>query len=298
MSKVTIFSAPKPFSDPHINTIQLNAVRSWKKLGSDAEVVLIGDESGIKETADILDVQHIPNVQVNDLGTPLISSIFTLARQVSTHDLLIYLNADILLLPETLEVIQQIHQLKADFLIVGRRWDLDITREIIFDQDWSSEIRIRTEKEGVLQSPTAMDYFVFPKILYQDIPPFAVGRAGWDNWMIYHGMSQDWPVIDATPSLMVIHQNHDYRHLPDGAPHYDLEESHHNVALGGGMRNSFDLVDVPYIFKNGKISHKMPSVARFLRKLERIVTPSERKGWRWTVTRILKKTQRKLSKDW
>ena len=91
-------------------------MRSWKKLGSDAEVVLIGDESGIKETADILDVQHIPNVQVNDLGTPLISSIFSLARQVSTHDFLIYLNADILLLPESLEVIQQIHQLKAKFL--------------------------------------------------------------------------------------------------------------------------------------------------------------------------------------
>lgn len=297
MSKVTIFSAPKPFSDPHINTIQLNAVRSWKMLGPGVEILLIGDEPGIKETAGILDVQHIPNVRVNNLGTPLISSIFSLARQASTQDLLIYLNADILLLPETMEVIQKIHKLKKEFLIVGRRWDLDITAEITFDSDWSNDMKIRVEKEGKLQSSAAMDYFVFPKHLYQDIPPFAVGRAGWDNWIIYHGMSQDWPVIDATPSLMIIHQNHDYRHLPDGAPHHDLEESHHNVTLGGGMRNTFDLVDIFLMFKDGRISHKTPSVGRFLRKLERIVTPSEREGWRWIITRILKKAQRKFSKD-
>jgi len=259
---------------------------------------LIGDESGIKETADILDVQHIPNVQINDLGTPLISSIFSLARQVSTHDLLIYLNADILLLPETMEVIQKIQQMKKEFLIVGRRWDLDITREITFDSDWANEIRIQIEKEGKLQSPAAMDYFIFPRHLFQDIPSFAVGRAGWDNWMIYHGMSQDWSVIDVTPSLMIIHQNHDYKHLPDGAPHYDLEESHHNVMLGGGIRHTYDLVDIPLIFENGKISHKKPSIGRALRKLERIVTPPERKGRRWLIALVLRKIQRKISKDW
>ena len=119
MSKITIFSAPKPFSDPHINIIQLNAVRSWKTLEPDAEVVLLGSEYGIKEAAENLDVRHIPNVQVNNLGTPLVNSIFSLARQASTHELLLYINSDILLLPETLEVIQKIHQLKKEFLIVG-----------------------------------------------------------------------------------------------------------------------------------------------------------------------------------
>jgi len=54
MSNITIFTAPKPFSDPHINIIQRNAVRSWKMLGPDAEVLLIGDENGIKEEALII----------------------------------------------------------------------------------------------------------------------------------------------------------------------------------------------------------------------------------------------------
>ncbi len=133
MSNITIFTAPKAFSDPHINIIQRNAVRSWKMLGPDAEILLIGDESGIKEEARHLGVGHIPDVEVNSLGTPLVSSIFSLARHASTSDHLIYLNADIILLPDTLKIIQQINQGNEDFLIVGRRWDLDLNSEIAFN---------------------------------------------------------------------------------------------------------------------------------------------------------------------
>ena len=49
MSTITIFSTPKSFSDPHINMIQRNAIRSWKQLGDVVEVLLIGDEPGLRE---------------------------------------------------------------------------------------------------------------------------------------------------------------------------------------------------------------------------------------------------------
>ncbi len=233
MSNITIFTAPKPFSDPHINIIQRNAVRSWKMLGPDAEVFLIGDESGIKEEARHLGVGHIPDVEVNSLGTPLVSSIFSLARHASTSDHLIYLNADIILLPDTLKVIQQINQGHEDFLIVGRRWDLDVNSEIAFNANWANELKSRAVNQGKIHGPAAMDYFVFPKHLYQEIPPFAIGRAGWDNWMIYHGMQQPWQVIDATPAMMVIHQNHDYNHLPGGKPHYRSRRVQSECGFGG-----------------------------------------------------------------
>jgi hypothetical protein len=298
MSEVTVFSAPKPFLDPHIKIIQRNAVRSWKELGFDVEVILIGDDPGIREAALDLDVNHIPGVEVNQLGTPLINSIFSLARKASTSELLLYINADIILMPGAMQVIMDVHQKKKEFLLVGRRWDLDISGEITFANNWSDRIKGRIEEDGRLQTPHAMDYFIFPRHLYQEIPPFAVGRAGWDNWMVYHGIKQAWPVIDATAPLLIVHQNHDYAHLPDGAPHYNLEESHKNVSLAGGIRNTYDLVDVPWYLKNGRILRKKISFVRFLRKMERIITPSERKGWRWKVTSILKRTQRKLSKDW
>ena len=51
MAFLTIFTAPKPFTNPHINIIQRNAIQSWMRL-KDVEVLLIGDEAGIPEAAE------------------------------------------------------------------------------------------------------------------------------------------------------------------------------------------------------------------------------------------------------
>ncbi len=46
MAFLTIFTAPKPFTDPHIKIIQRNAIQSWMHL-QDVTVMLIGDEPGL-----------------------------------------------------------------------------------------------------------------------------------------------------------------------------------------------------------------------------------------------------------
>ena len=78
MTLLTIFSAPKPFTDPHIAIIQRNAIGSWMRL-PETEVFLVGEESGMAETAREFGVRHLPNVARNPEGTPLVSSIFSLA---------------------------------------------------------------------------------------------------------------------------------------------------------------------------------------------------------------------------
>ncbi len=296
MTNVTIFTAPKAFTDPHINIIQRNAIRSWKDLGQRVEILLIGDEEGMKQAAAEIGVRHIPGVDRNEFGTPLVSSVFNLARKEASHEMLIYLNSDIILLPRCLEVLDEILQLEDEFLLVGQRWNLDIKHEMDFPVNWQEEIMSQIKMEGILSAVTAMDYFIFPRHLFQEIPPFAIGRAGWDNWMIYHAVQQPWPVIDITPSHKVVHQNHDYMHLPGGVPHYKLEESRQNVSLSGGIRTTFDLLDVDLTYENGTIHKKPISVQRILRKLERMVMPEDTQGWLWQVTRILRKTRRKISK--
>jgi hypothetical protein len=296
MSTITLFSTPKPFTDPHINIIQRNAIRSWKNLGPDVDVLLIGDESGLEKAAGDIGVKFIPDVERNAFGTPLVNSIFNQARESSNGEILLYINADIILLPEVLDVISEVRKLEEDFLIVGRRWDLSITEEIDFSSSWIQNITNSLKEDGKLRAPTAIDYFIFPRQLYKEIPPFAIGRAGWDNWMIFFGMGQPWPVVDATPSLRVVHQNHDYSHLPGGKPHYDLEESNMNVTLSGGMKSLYDLLDVNLVYKNGRIQPKRFSVPRGLRKLERLVIPDQKEGWRWSITRILRKSRKRISK--
>ncbi len=294
MIEITIFTAPKPFTDPHINIIQRNAIQSWKSLGSQVEVLLVGDEDGMAEAASDLGVIQLPDVAKNDLGTPLVNSIFSAARQASQTELYIYTNADIIFTAEILSIIASIRKIKKEFLLVGQRWDLDVEKRIDFSGPWQSELRRQVAESGYLKSQTAMDYFIFTKGLYQEIPPFAIGRAGWDNWMIFQALQEKWPVIDITPDYQVIHQNHDYRHLPGGKIHYDLEESHQNVMLGGGIQKTYDLLDVNRIFDRNRIRIRPLSIRKILRLLERRIIPEQQEGLRWRLTVILRKTRKRI----
>ncbi|MCJ7717699.1 MAG: hypothetical protein MUO54_14430 [Anaerolineales bacterium] len=295
MTKLTIFATPKPFTDPHIELIQQNAIGSWMQLGKDVEVVLVGDEEGYSEIVDKYKLTHLPHVTRNEWGTPQIDSIFAQARRVSQNNLLVYLNADIILTPEFVTSIQDIYHIEERFLVVGRRWDLRVEKEINFEGNWAVELEQKVQDQGKLHNHTAIDYFVFPREIFTDIPPFAIGRAGWDNWMVYHAIKQGWIVIDITPTVIVIHQEHDYAHLPEGKPHFDLDESSHNVNLGGGFTKAYDLLDVNWELSKGRIRKVQLTLPRLLRKLERSVMPTTKEGWRWSLTRIFRKLRRMVS---
>ncbi len=295
---VTIFTAPKPFTDPHINTIQRNAIQSWMHLGDGVQILLVGQEEGLEEVAEEFNLAYLPDVERNEWGTPLVNSIFQLARGASLAPVLVYVNADILLLPEFLDVIRTVSEQSQRYLVLGQRWDLDVTERLDFSQDWAAHLKERTLQQGELHSPSGSDYFIFPTILFKDMPAFAVGRAGWDNWMIYHSLKQGWQVIDATPSLMVIHQNHDYSHLPGNVKtHYDLEETHINAQLGGGMANMYITLDANRQLIGQLIRRPKPSLIRFLRRLERTFRPQDDDPCqlRFKLARVFRRWRRKLS---
>ena len=252
---LTIFSAPKPFTD-HIDIIQRNAIRSWQELGADIEVLLIGDEEGLRDVATEYGVNHIPNVERNELGTPLVSSIFQLAREKAQHSTLCYVNADIIILDDFIPSVQDIEVTFEKFLMIGQRWDLAINERIKFEEGWQLELKKDLEVQGRLHPPAGSDYFVYKRETFQDMPAFALGRAGWDNWMIFAGRAGNIPVVDATQSVTIVHQDHDYAHLPDGQPHYRLPESDENVRLGGGQETIFTLTDADWIYADGKFQRK------------------------------------------
>jgi hypothetical protein len=102
VSLITLFSAPKPFTDPHIAMIQRNAIKSWTLL-PDVDVILLGEEEGLAEAAQEFGVKHIPHVERNANGVPLISSMFQLARENSNSEMLCIINADMILMPDFVE---------------------------------------------------------------------------------------------------------------------------------------------------------------------------------------------------
>jgi hypothetical protein len=295
MAFLTLFSAPKPFSDPHINTIQRNAIQSWMHLGKDVEILLIGQETGLSDIAQEFGIAHLPNVDRNPWGTPLVSSIFAQAREASRTPLLAYVNADILLMPDFLDAIMAVSNQVERFLVIGRRWDLDIKENINFRSNWVQNLRDQVKSRGSRHQPAGSDYFIFPCDLFTSMPDFAIGRAGWDNWMIFHSLQRGVPVVDATASLMVVHQNHSYNHLPGGVPHYDLEETRINADLGGGMNNMYMILDASHELVAGRVRRARPSLIRFLRGLERWIQPEEERGVRWIILRRIRRWRRGLN---
>lgn len=297
MPLITIFSAPKPFTHPHIDIIQRNAIRSWRELGSEVEVLLIGEEAGMERVAAEYELPMLAEVERNDVGTPLVNSIFALARQTSHSPLLAYVNADIILLPDLLDAARAVASQVERFLIIGQRWDVEIDQLLDFSDGWQSRLEKLVAAHGRLHPPAGSDYFIFPRELFTQMPPFAIGRAGWDNWMIYHSRQQGWPVIDATPSIRVVHQWHDYSHLPGNQPHYDLPESRRNEALAGGATHLFMVLDSDFQLVNGRIRPPRLTLPRLLRRLELFFTPpgSMRQGWRWWVARRFRRLRRKIT---
>ena len=265
---ITLFTCPKPFTNPHINVIQRNAIRSWKELGEQVEVVLLGDEAGMAEAAAELGVKHIRSIARNAQGTPLISSLFQTAREQNNSPLLAYVNADIILFDDFVVAAKKLLQKSNQFLMVGQRWDLDLTELLTFVPGWQKPLREQTRKTGVLHKPMGSDYFAYPRQSFEHIPHFAIGRAGWDNWMIYEARQQGWLTVDATADVMIIHQNHDYSHLPGGQPHYKLPETDENVRLAGGKRHIFLLREANYQLKDGIVSRKKLSWQGFWHEVE------------------------------
>jgi hypothetical protein len=302
MAFLTIFSAPKAFSNPHIATIQRNAIQSWVHVGDEVEVCLVGREDGMAEVASEYGVPLLEDVRRNASGTPLVSSIFELARQASSSPYLVYVNGDILLLPNILQATHQIASaLSAEqsFLLIGQRWDLDVKELLEFSHGWERRLQQCVSENGQLHAPAGSDYFVFPRYAFSEMPDFAIGRAGWDNWMIYHALKRGWPVIDGTPSLMVIHQSHDYSHLPGGRPHYNLAESQHNMEIGGGLKHMYMVLDADHQLIDGKILRPRFTWRRLIRSVERMLMPEsgELRGVRGALTRRLRKLRRRLDPE-
>lgn len=244
---LTLFSIPKAFTG-HERVIQRNALASWTHLEPACEILIFGDDPGVAEATRELGVTHIPEVARNQYGTPLLSFVFQQAQEHARHAVVCYANADIVLLPQFGSIAQ--HVPAGHFMLTGRRWNLDIEQELDFSvAGWPKSLEQRARREGELYRDDALDYFCFRKGRFLDMPPFAVGRPGWDNWFVYQARRTSARVIDATPAVTAIHQNHGYGHVVKRTgPKWQGPEAEENRRLRGETgRFSFNLQDATHI---------------------------------------------------
>lgn len=207
---ITLFTVPRPFVR-EFKCIQENAIKSWLHLEPTPQIILVGDEEGVVETAKTFDIECISDVEKMNGDLPFISDVFRKAQEASINDVVVYVNSDIILTKSFLTAITIVEKKFQDFLMIGRRWDFEgIAGEFDFSSDWEEELTMLVKKEGKLHPPTGIDYQVFRKGNWMNQPPFVAGRIAWDNWFTVQALRAGHPVIDATEVAMIIHQTHNY----------------------------------------------------------------------------------------
>ncbi len=209
-SMITLFACPKAFHG-HIDTIQRNAIISWTRLSPKPEIILLGIDEGVAEICNELGLIHVAEVERNEYGTPLVNSVFKIGQARANHPVVCYINSDIILTDDFLRAMESIAAKMPRFLVLGQRMDIEINAAWNFDSpDWQADLKNLLAQKGILHAPTGIDFFCFPRGLYQEIPPFAIGRLKWDNWLVWWARTQGFPVVDITKAVRIAHQNHGY----------------------------------------------------------------------------------------
>jgi len=224
-----------------------------------------------------------------------VRSVMAQGHAFSDSPVLCYANADMILMSDLALAARQASAQTGDFLMVGQRWDLDVPEPLDFSAGWEERLRLEVAQRGKFYNPWGIDYFIFPRHLYSEVPDFTIGRPAWDNWMIYHALTTWKLALDATRSVLVVHQNHDYYHLPGNRPPYGSDVAKSNLTKAGGRKNVRHIMDANKELINGKICPTRSRFVRLLRRLERSLITEQEAGWRWRLALVLSGWQRPLA---
>jgi hypothetical protein len=284
---ITIFSIPKSFSGQSA-IHQANAISSWLKLPASVQVILFGNDSGVASFCSEHGCLHLPQIAVNEFGTPLLNDAFAQARRHALYETLCYFNADIILSGNFVQAIKGLDG--KDVLGVARRLNVDYNDPIDFSNpSWESAFLEYVRLHATMGNAGQADCFVFKKSGFlPELPPFAVGRPGWDHWMIQTARQSGVPVVDMSPTALLIHPNHGYAHVkqatgkkwegPEGdsnykflrtatGEHYTIDDATH-VLKNGEIRLAVDYHHLRVRF--GRILQKAPAIRSALRLIKKL----------------------------
>jgi hypothetical protein len=242
---LTLFSIPKAF-DGQIGAIQRNAIRSWVALPN-VQVVLVGDAQGVSATASNFGVDHIGGVAMSTHGTPQLDDAFRRVEAVAARPLRCFVNADVVLLDDLLPAVSAVRDAAQRFLVIGKTIDVQLDGELdLARREARDDLGLLAQARGRSRGATAIDYFVFTPALFDPIPPFAVGRAGFDNWFVWRARQRAM-VVDASSAVRGVHQHHDYGHVEGGQneAHFGVEASR-NLELAGGKGRLYTIYDASH----------------------------------------------------
>ena len=179
-------------------------------------------------------------------GHPYFDDFVRKSEALALHDILMYATDHLIFTYDLMRVIGLVAAKFQRFLIIGRRWDLDLRTQINFTPGWEDVIRQRAVHEGKYQSTGAKDYLIFRRPFPVKIPKFIVGYPWYDTWMVVAAQRAGIPVIDASRAVLPIHQVHQFR---EGtiADRERTPQTQRNAQLAAGMEGKGQTVSAQFL---------------------------------------------------
>ncbi len=93
---LTLFTTCKSF-EGMIGIHQRNALKSWRKIFPDADIIIFGNENGTESIANEIAAQRVIGLKRGAYGTPYVNEIFYRAQKMTSFAQMCYINSDIIL---------------------------------------------------------------------------------------------------------------------------------------------------------------------------------------------------------
>jgi len=257
MSKTnfTIITTPKPLNVPVNRLAFENAIRSWVRIVPRPEILVFGGDRDLVESEGARWV----DVPRTAYGRPYFDDFITQSEALATNDILMYCTDHLILTSDLSPVVKTVSDsFPGHFLIIGKRRQLHIKEPIDFSiSTWEDTLRSQALATKFIGSVAAKDYIVFRRPLGLAPPNFILGYPWYDTWFVWAALQANYPVVDATHAIMVIHQNHgfptgsvDARELTLGGQHNRKIGKSLNLDGQGGMAHA------PYVITHDGLSRR------------------------------------------
>lgn len=211
----------------HIHNITIN---NWLSLRPFVIPVLFTNETTLAEHCSSRGWEVLPISAAAAGGIPVLKNMYIDVMDRYNTTFYAYANGDILFTERLIDTLISILGTSENFtnpaLIVGQRTNVkNLTLQE--GRSWKS-IREIASARGKLFTGWAEDYFITPTSYpWHEMPEVVIGRRAYDNWLVYNGRKAEYNVIDATKTLLAVHQtdeagNFEGHHHKDGDYNHNL----------------------------------------------------------------------------
>ena len=188
-----------------------NTLYNWNMLQPNVTPIVFSNEQHILEEATGKGWTALPlKYTKTKYKLPVLKELFQEAMDTRKSAFYAYSNSDILFtntLIKTLSAILESETIPKDvpLFIVGRRTNVKDVK--LNDTRTWHDISLLARDRGKLFTSLGEDYFIarddFP---WDEIPEVVIGRVAYDNFLVWYAKRQGYTVIDATATLLALHQ--------------------------------------------------------------------------------------------